>query len=88
MYDAFAVWWKRHCGLIPFQFCMVCGRLYWGGWPWFSIREWQWQWKPWWGDYCSKSCCDEDMDFIEEISGNGTQATTGESGATSVGGFE
>lgn len=32
-------WYRRYCGWIPIQFCMICGRWYWGGLPRFWITN-------------------------------------------------
>jgi hypothetical protein len=86
------LWWSRHLGWFPIQFCHVCGKAYWGGLPrwwwvhhlyWIGNRSvnlavvdrseekvdfWKWgpTWMPSWADYCSKKCCDIEMDFIGE----------------------
>lgn len=30
-------WYRRLFGWLPVQFCMVCGKPYWGGWPRFHL---------------------------------------------------
>jgi hypothetical protein len=54
--------WRRWLGWMPVQFCMVCGKAYWGGWP-----QWEWRdgrltniWQAWFMDYCSTKCCEQD----------------------------
>lgn len=61
--------WRRYMGWFPIQFCMICGERYWAGFPQWDFRHWCWQWLPWWGDYCSKECCDEDLEFCAEMFG-------------------
>lgn len=60
--------WRRYLGWFPVQFCMVCGRAYWGGLPCPSIMEIRagrfWGWLPWWKDYCSKRCADIEMEML------------------------
>jgi len=56
----FRYWWRRYLGWFPVQWCMVCGRPYWGGWPWPFRWPAAWHWMPWWKDYCSQQCCDID----------------------------
>lgn len=53
---------RRHLGWFPIQFCMVCGRAYWGGFPQIEARKITWL--PWWMDYCSQKCADEDSTAI------------------------
>lgn len=75
--------WRHYLGWFPVQFCMVCGKPYWGGLPrwtrtWVSDRDhrtftpgvntwkaWEPLWLPWWKDYCSRRCADEDLDLIK-----------------------
>jgi hypothetical protein len=63
-------YYRRYAGWLPVQFCMICGRPYWGGLPRFWIvrkrchrtgrfystigMTWQASWK----DYCSMECCE------------------------------
>lgn len=58
--------WRRYLGWFPIQFCMVCGKWYWGGFPELARNNgrWRWQWMPWWKDYCSRECSDEDLDSL------------------------
>ena len=63
LYDRF---WRHWLGWLPVQSCLMCGKWFWAGLPWFGIRDLQWQWWPAWSDYCSKGCCDEDLDFCDE----------------------
>lgn len=58
MITGWRYYWRRYLGWLPVQFCMVCGRWYWGGLP----RP---GWMPWWTDYCSRKCADEDIAWIE-----------------------
>ena len=55
-------YYRRYLGWLPVQFCMVCGRAYWGGWPEWEFDGWKIRlvWLAWWKDYCSQKCCDED----------------------------
>jgi len=46
-------YWGRYLTWVPVQFCIVCGRGYWAGIPWFD-------WRPGWSDYCSRECCERD----------------------------
>ena len=40
---------RRYLGFLPGQFCVICGRWYWGGLPWFD-------WMPWYQeDFCPYS---------------------------------
>lgn len=63
-------YWRRHLGWLPIQFCMNCGRWYWAGLPWpewhqgiGGRREWSgWYW-PWYTEYCSQECCDEELSW-------------------------
>lgn len=56
--------YRRYLGWLPVQFCMVCGRAYWGGFPCF---EWDRRtkrpictWAAWMMDYCTSECAQED----------------------------
>jgi hypothetical protein len=53
--------WRRYLGWVPLQFCVVCGSPYWGGIPW---RGWQ----PCYMDYCSRMCCDQEMEMFDQTS--------------------
>lgn len=55
--------WRRYLGWFPVQFCMVCGRWYWGGFPQLAWPL-RWQWLPAWNDYCSRRCHDEDLSML------------------------
>lgn len=59
-------YYRRYLGWLPVQFCMMCGRWYWGGLPvfWYRFGKWQWLWMPSWMDYCSKKCCDEELEML------------------------
>lgn len=59
MYNRLACFWHRWFGWCPIQFCMICGRCYWGGWPWFD-------WQPSWSDYCSRKCADIDLENFDK----------------------
>lgn len=57
--------YRRYFGWLPVQFCMVCGKSYWGGFP-----QWEWRegrivnvWQAWMMDYCSTECCEFDWDY-------------------------
>lgn len=62
MVTGWRYYWRRYLGWFPIQFCMICGRWYWGGLPrpaWlFGYAR---SWMPWWVDYCSRECADEDL---------------------------
>ena len=30
-------YWRRYLGWLPLQWCMWCGRPYWGGWPRWTV---------------------------------------------------
>ena len=62
-------WYRLLLGWLPVQFCMICGKPYWGGLPrfWYrkvsthpSHRMLMWTWQASWMDYCSKKCANED----------------------------
>lgn len=55
-------YWRRWLGWLPLQFCMVCGKPYWGGLPSVRLRalRLEVQWLPWWKEYCSLKCCHQD----------------------------
>lgn len=36
-------WWRRYLGWFPVQWCMTCGRAFWGGYPFLE-------------EYCSHRC--------------------------------
>lgn len=55
-------YYRRYLGFLPVQFCMVCGRAYWAGWPSFEWEHGCW-FMPWMVDYCSRECCDVDMEI-------------------------
>lgn len=70
--DGWRYWYRRYLGWLPVQFCMVCGKPYWGGFPYPSkwlTWPWKWtlQWQASWMDYCSRKCCNEDFDGIVEM---------------------
>lgn len=78
MITGWRYYWRRYLGWFPVQFCMVCGKPYWGGLPKF---EWQLcenldrgpmmkrrlicVWMPWWMDYCSQKCADEEIETLK-----------------------
>jgi hypothetical protein len=47
-------YWRRYLGWFPVQFCMMCGKWYWGGLPWGG-------WRAYMKDFCSRDCADEDL---------------------------
>lgn len=63
-------YYQRYLGWFPIQFCMVCSKPYWGGFPTWGVRftrrnetyanrlvqTWQASWR----EYCSMKCCQED----------------------------
>lgn len=55
-------YWRRYLGWFPIQFCMVCGKWYWGGLPEIEARKVVWL--AWWKDYCSTKCADEDTEAV------------------------
>ncbi len=62
--------WRRYFGWFPIQFCMVCGKWYWGGLPRFGwdiafdeTRRFRCLWAAWMQDYCCRACADEDMEM-------------------------
>lgn len=55
--------WRRYLGLLPIQWCTVCGGPYWGGWPRFG-RE---PWRPSWKDYCSRECADNEFESVARL---------------------
>ena len=57
--------WRGWLGWLPVQSCLICGKWFWAGVPWFNFRDLHWQWWPSWSDYCSKSCCDQDLEFCD-----------------------
>lgn len=60
---------RRYLGFLPWQFCMVCGRAYWAGFPGcWNWSTWRFDWMPSMSDYCSKACCDEELDWLAETS--------------------
>lgn len=39
MITGWRYWYRRYFGCIPIQFCMTCGRWYWGGLPrWWIVK--------------------------------------------------
>lgn len=52
-------WYVRYFGWIPVQFCRVCKRPYWGGWP---MRGWQASMR----EYCSKACFDAGAEMDDD----------------------
>lgn len=65
MIDGWRYYWRRCCGLMPVQFCVVCGKWYWAGFPrlWFD----GWTWQPWWMEYCSRACADEELERLDSM---------------------
>lgn len=61
-------YYRRYLGWLPVQFCMVCGKPYWGGFPVVGFdctrRRLFWQWLAWYMDYCSAQCCDKDLEAL------------------------
>lgn len=66
MCEGFHYWYRRYFGWLPLQMCMVCGAWYWGGLPrwWIVNGRLTNTWQASWMDYCSRACCDEDMDRL------------------------
>ena len=65
--EAFYYRWRKYFGWMPVQFCVLCGKPYWGGFPRYYFtkpRGWFW---PWMQDYCSKECADEDMELVDSL---------------------
>jgi hypothetical protein len=62
MITGWRYYWRRYLGWVPIQFCCICGKPYWGGFPafWYRFGKWQWVWMPYWKDYCSTECCEEE----------------------------
>lgn len=60
--------WRRYFGWFPIQACYVCGAWYWGGIPWWSLSDGHWQWMPCWMEYCSRECCDAELECCEAYS--------------------
>jgi hypothetical protein len=56
------LWYRRCLGWVPVQFCMVCGRAYWGGLPTAT-------WRACWMDYCSRACADWELGLIRKRRG-------------------
>lgn len=76
-------YWRRYIGWIPLQWCMMCGRPYWGGWPRWTVSRVIYKgdpkawvpgknchraivplWLPWWKEYCSRRCADDDLEML------------------------
>lgn len=77
MTERFKYFWRRYLGWMPIQFCMVCGKPYWGGlprWGWvddffgFESRSFRMTWAAWMQDYCSQECHDVDVNSLHEMS--------------------
>lgn len=63
MIERYKYFHRRWLGWFPIQFCMVCGKPYWGGllrWWWIGGRI-RLTSLAWWQDYCSSECCEEEM---------------------------
>lgn len=64
-------YWRRYLTLVPVQFCFVCGRGFWAGWPALA-------WNPdvgirliaGYNDYCSGKCAKEDMEIVDSWGGH------------------
>lgn len=73
MIDGWRHWYRCWCGWFPVQFCMVCGKPYWGGFPrigrWYGKGRIRFTWLAWWKDYCSRACADEDLELSEQSLG-------------------
>lgn len=56
--------YRRFLGFLPIQFCMVCSKPYWAGFPGcWNRHAWRFDWMPSMSDYCSRACCDEDLEM-------------------------
>lgn len=68
MVSGWRYYWRRYLGWFPVQFCVICGRPYWGGFPYPSLDQIRaghfWQWIPWWSDYCSQRCAEDDLESL------------------------
>lgn len=68
MVSGWRYYWRRYLGWLPVQFCVICGRPYWGGFPYPSLDQIRaghfWQWLPWWSDYCSQRCAEDDLESL------------------------
>jgi uncharacterized membrane protein len=66
MISGWRYYYRFWLGWLPIQFCMVCGKPYWGGWPVFRIEGLKFYvvWLAWYADYCSQECADEDSERI------------------------
>lgn len=64
MVTGWRYYYRRWLGWVPLQFCIACGKPYWGGFPafgWDRMVVWGRrrlgvQWMPWWREYCSREC--------------------------------
>lgn len=58
-------YYRRYLGWFPVQFCVVCGRPYWGGFPEMEIYLGRLvsKWQAWMMEYCSLECCEKDTDL-------------------------
>jgi hypothetical protein len=57
--------YRRYLGWLPVQFCMICERAYWAGFPdCWNWQTWRFDWMPWMQDYCCKKCADEDCGLL------------------------
>jgi len=64
-------YYRRYLGWLPVQFCMVCGRPYWGGWPRWEIHQGKIinTWQAWMMDYCSTRCAEWDIARLNNADG-------------------
>lgn len=65
-------YYRRYLGFIPIQFCMICGKPYWGGLPLFgfaSETSWKltWLWQASWQDCCSRQCNEIDFELAKAM---------------------
>lgn len=54
-------WWGRYLAGVPVQWCTMCGRAYWGGFPLWNFRQRRWQWLASYKEFCSRKCADEEV---------------------------
>lgn len=59
--------YRRYFGWFPIQFCIWCGKPYWGGWPMFDMG--QCVWLAWMKEFCSKQCSEASHDFDDLLIG-------------------
>lgn len=69
MLTGWRLFWLQHLGWMPIQMCYTCGRFFWAGFPGcWDWRKWRFQWMPWMTEFCSKECCDDEMEFVDGLS--------------------